>query len=85
MARIVSPKLNEFLIDFFHQFDDASHLQLDDFISRTPGLQAPENAVRFHTEILLRGALRGNFLQNFESIVIEFYRIYPGRRSVHCL
>ena len=48
MARIDSPKLNEFLIDFFHQFDDASHLQLDDFISRTPGLQAPENAVRFH-------------------------------------
>jgi hypothetical protein len=45
VARIDSPKLNKFSADFPHPFGRDTP-QLDHFISRTPGLQAPENAPR---------------------------------------
>ena len=43
VALIDCPKLNNFLIDFVDE-SDCDTPQLDYFISRTPSLQAPENA-----------------------------------------
>jgi len=45
VSRIDAPKLNKFSVYISHQFDRDT-TQLGRFVSRTPGLQAPENAPR---------------------------------------